>query len=59
MQEKLKTLDDATLWGVLADVSNALKSCPFSAENARFMLWYGIFKSLEQEINKRLTEGNK
>ncbi len=57
LKEKFEKLDDAVLWGLLADISNTLKAHPYSTDDALFMFWYEIFKSLEHEINRRLSEG--
>lgn len=57
MNETIKKCDTATLWALMGDLSQLMelrKMKPNKSDNA-FMFWYGVYKELESEINRRLV----
>ena len=48
--------DTATLWELVTDVAEILKTREYKPDqsNTRYMFWYGVYKELEAEINKRM-----
>ena len=60
MNEAIKKADTATLWALVADVSQVMESRGFKPDrnNTAFMFWYGVYKELEAEINRRLVLDN-
>ena len=57
LNETIYKADTATLWELVTDVAEILKTREYVPErsNARYMFWYHVYKELETEINKRLV----
>ena len=57
MLETIRKADTATLWALLADVSELLECRQYKQErsNAPFMFWYTVYKSIENELDTRLA----
>ena len=54
MNEAIKKADTPTLWRMMADLSLVMNGYTPEQENAAFMFWYGVYKELEKEIDKRM-----
>lgn len=63
MNELIKMVDDVTLWEVVSDVLEVIgrRGYKMDRSDPAFMIWYRIYKNLEEEINNRMgvnfTEG--
>ena len=57
MRELIREADTATLWALVSDVSEVMEQRGYKPDrgNKPFMFWYGIYKELEAEINRRLV----
>lgn len=57
MNEVIKKMDTAALWGLLADLSELLEVRGYKADrgNAAFMFWYQIYKGIELELDCRMA----
>lgn len=54
--DDIRKLSTQTLWALVSDVTAIMEQRGYKPErnNAPFMYWYGIYKELETEINRRL-----
>lgn len=61
LREKLRQLDDGTLWALIADMGAVLENRGYKPDtgNAAFMLWYELYVEVRKEIDSRLMEGEK
>ena len=57
LNETIRKADTATLWELVTDVAEILKTREYAPEQSdtRYMFWYGVYKELEAEIDKRLV----
>jgi len=57
MNELIRKADTATLWALVSDVSEVMEQRGYVPDqnNKAFMFWYGIYKELEAEINRRMV----
>ena len=56
----IRNADTATLWELVNDVAAILRTREYVPDknNTVFMFWYGVYKLIEAEIDRRLiTEG--
>ena len=56
----IRNADTATLWALVADVSEIMTQREYvpAKSDTVFMFWYGVYKLIEAEIDRRLiTEG--
>lgn len=56
LTETLKTASIETLWAILADLSQLMELREYKPDknNKPFMIWYGFYKDVEGEINRRM-----
>lgn len=54
---QFETFTDAELWGLLSDLSNVLQNRQPDKSDRAFLFWYGVYKQIETEIDRRLREG--
>ena len=57
MNDLVQNADTATLWALVSDVSEVMEQRGYKPDrgNSAFMFWYGIYKQLEAEIDRRLA----
>lgn len=55
-EQLLKKADTETLWALLSDITGLMEQRGYKADksNTLFMYWYGTYKAIEKEIDKRL-----
>lgn len=56
MNEILKKAENATLWGLLCDVTALLELRQYKPDpkDNTFMFWYQLYKEIEKEIDTRM-----
>lgn len=54
MNEAIKKADTPTLWRIMTDLSVVMERYTPEQENTAFMFWYGVYKELEKELDKRM-----
>lgn len=57
MNELIRNADTPTLWALVSDVTALMEQRGYKPDrsNNAFMFWYGIYKDIEAEINRRLV----
>lgn len=50
----IKKCDDATLWSLVTDLTSIIQRYTFSTDNEAFMVWFRVYKCLDNEINMRM-----
>ena len=60
MNEMIKNADTATLWALVVDVSEIMTQREYipAKSDTVFMFWYGVYKLIETEIDRRLVIGD-
>lgn len=52
----IKKYDDATLWAILADISEMPVMQNMTKDSDRFMFWYHLCRQVIHELDRRLLD---
>ena len=52
---EIKKASIDTLWGLMADLAAVLQKKKMDLDSESFMLWYRVYREIENEIDTRLN----